>query len=626
MFRDQTFSVMQELWSLNMKAREKMEKKASSNQSSIEEFVSHVHNKQSESEYSEVLSSTTTNTDEYSQDESDQETDPIGSPQQSNHHDDDDEHQDDLIIHAAKDANNKPSPTISSTTNQSSTNQSSSSNQDGAGAGGEGPPPSNNDNNNNDKNNNKNNNNNNNNNKPNEKKFVNDDKYIINHDITDASQIPPTNTFHADSKFKVHTIFDELIPASTRDIFHVLFADGCSLEINHHASRHDTNLQVSPWTASADSIGMLREMNFVSPVTAPLGPNQTRVKMDQRMVIMKDRSCYYVQNVLWSMDVPYNDTFRIQCGLTVMRQDANHSRLIVTTGVVFLKGTLLKWKIEETAVKESTESYRMWATQAKQAVLQCKEQGTLWSDGIHHDQSNGHEPTSTSKKAQRRKKKPAPIQTNVAKNVISRSPVTATKIITHTPFDNIGSAGFEMQNKSMALQIVAHIVTLVTKCFDLIRIPSLLFVLFFVLFFLLLMPNQNKRYESLQFVENDIAKYTRSNELFDGLMSRALKNDTMQRVHLNQELKGWVEERYRSIYSGKDSAFMRNVIQTIAEKQTTVKKDYNTKDTMEVLLERDLIQRQQQQRQMDVITWSLVVLVVSFVAKTVLSMFGILKN
>jgi hypothetical protein len=472
-----------------------------------------------------------------------------------------------------------------------------------------------------------------------------EDKYIVD-DITDISQVPPTSIFASTDKYKEKEIFHEIVPASPEDVFWVLFADNCELEHNHHSSRGDTDLEITPWRAAPEGeIGMYREMNFVSAVNNSLGPKTTRVRMTQRMVIFKDRSCYFVQNSFVSLDVMYGDTFRIQCHLIVTDNHNGTSQLVVTTGVVFIKSSMLRWKIEEIAAKEAATSYHMWAAQAREAVIDAKEKGLLRSDkhggGDKKKKKRGEKKRRKSSAA---KKKPSPIKTTISSQqqrlLSSHTPgTTTTKMITSTPFDAIGAPGFEA-NASLPMQMLGYVLSMVPRILEKVNVPIWTIVLFAIIFIFYVLPQQSTVFRSLQKIDKDLRYYKMQNMLFEKQVNHVLFNLTngeqlspeekeQRRTQVREGIASWLHRRTKLYDNDKyDSTILRDVLYQFNDMKRTIHEKeapQTPKDSYQLLVQQDILQRQQQQRQLDVITWSIIGLVVVSVVRIGLGLFGILK-
>ncbi len=457
------------------------------------------------------------------------------------------------------------------------------------------------------------------------------DKYIVSENITEISQVPPTSIFASTTKYKEIEVFNETLPASPEDVFWVLFSDNCKLERDHHDSRGDTDLTLTPWEPAPEGdVGMYREMNFISLVNNSLGPKTTRVRMTQRMVIFKGKSCYFVQNSFVSLDVMYSDTFRIQCHLIVTDNGNGTSQLVVTTGIVFVRSSMFKWKIEEVASKEASASYQMWASQARDAVIEAKAKGKL-----HSSQKGGKKKKKHTKKG-KGKKKPTHVRTSsIQKNI----PPVATKIVTTTPFDSIGTPGFET-TASLPMQAIGYLLGMASKTFEKIHVPVWSVILFAFLFFIYILPQQGTVFQSLEKMDKNLRYYRMQNVMFEKQMNHILYNLTtdstslppeqaeQKRAEIRDSISKWLTQRTKIYDVGHGGAILRDVLYKLNDMRkeaTTAQTEQKPEDIYQSILHQDVIQRQTQQRQLDMIIWSIIALVIVSVVRIGLSLFGILK-
>ncbi|CAN0578856.1 unnamed protein product, partial [Ectocarpus sp. 12 AP-2014] len=49
-----------------------------------------------------------------------------------------------------------------------------------------------------------------------------------------------------------------------------------------HQSMGDSDVKATPWKVAGGALGMTREIRFVHPISAPIGPNSTRAVKLQR--------------------------------------------------------------------------------------------------------------------------------------------------------------------------------------------------------------------------------------------------------------------------------------------------------------------------------------------------------
>jgi hypothetical protein len=74
-------------------------------------------------------------------------------------------------------------------------------------------------------------------------------------------------------------------------------------------------------------------------------------------------------------DIPYGDYFTIEgrWDVTTPSPGAARSLLVIRVGLNFSKKTILAGKIESTTIKQTQESYQMWAQLARDMIGTCSQ-------------------------------------------------------------------------------------------------------------------------------------------------------------------------------------------------------------------------------------------------------------
>jgi hypothetical protein len=198
--------------------------------------------------------------------------------------------------------------------------------------------------------------------------------------FANISQVPPNEIFFAQDKYKQSEVFNEILPMNSIDIFYHLFSSYSKMEFNCHEGRGETDIIITPWKNASNGVGKTRDITFISPVNNPMGPKTTRVMNQQRLIFFNDARSYLIQILTKTLDVPYGDTFCLQINMIVTDNEDDTSTLNIQVGVIFLKSSLLRWKIEDLALKEVIRSWQEWAQQAKLALFDAKEKKLLYSD------------------------------------------------------------------------------------------------------------------------------------------------------------------------------------------------------------------------------------------------------
>eukprot|EP01027_Heterolobosea_sp_BB2_P025509 GEZU01039148.1.p1 GENE.GEZU01039148.1~~GEZU01039148.1.p1 ORF type:complete len:1014 (-),score=252.34 GEZU01039148.1:13-3054(-) len=191
-------------------------------------------------------------------------------------------------------------------------------------------------------------------------------------------QLPPNDTFKSESdlQFKdaLELTYDGI---SVRDIYRLLFSDASTFNDDYHIARGDTEVSCTKWEKAPDGAGKIRIVKYTSPVKVPLGPKTAAMIEHQRRVFFANKTRLLLQTCSGSNEIPYGDCFRIQAKLDFMdtSTDPAHKQCKVVSriGVHFLKSTLFRRKIEDAATKEATESVvQFWQSVAAAKIEQEK--------------------------------------------------------------------------------------------------------------------------------------------------------------------------------------------------------------------------------------------------------------
>eukprot|EP00027_Filamoeba_sp_ATCC50430_P019077 CAMPEP_0168569654 /NCGR_PEP_ID=MMETSP0413-20121227/16289_1 /TAXON_ID=136452 /ORGANISM="Filamoeba nolandi, Strain NC-AS-23-1" /LENGTH=760 /DNA_ID=CAMNT_0008602197 /DNA_START=65 /DNA_END=2347 /DNA_ORIENTATION=- len=158
---------------------------------------------------------------------------------------------------------------------------------------------------------------------------------------------------------------NELYPVSVAQFFHTLLADKSEFWISVNLVHDYTENVCSPWALDEAKCCYVRNISFVSPVNAVIGPKQTRVQATQR--IRFDSPDHLVlDHSSVSKDVPYGDTFYIVTRYEVTKK-GNGCLFQVATAVKFTKTVWgMKGMIERISIDSSRNFNQKFATMAKE--------------------------------------------------------------------------------------------------------------------------------------------------------------------------------------------------------------------------------------------------------------------
>jgi uncharacterized membrane protein YgcG len=398
-------------------------------------------------------------------------------------------------------------------------------------------------------------------------------------DFTDMSQVPISDIFPPKDKFKPKDIVNENLPVSAKDFFFLITGDGAAFEQEHHITRGDTDFVVSPWGPATDNIGKVRDISFISPVNNPIGPKLTRVKMIQRLIVAKGQKEFMVQSNMASIDVPYAECFRIIIYIYVKDgSDPNTCNVRIELGVMFLKSTILKWKIEDSASKETTSSYLLWFNQAKQAVTKGKEQKVLFSQrsgssgkgkksSKQKEKGKGKSSKSSKKTASKKKKKASAPVITIAPVKPIQSTVPAVPVTTAYT----SSSSEESTLTALVGQALNFILNLPETLNNSVSIPVWIVFLVFILFTLVIVPKQNRIISTLDHVQKDLQVYKLQTALFEVELNNILFNmssytDEKNKVQIRNrqdfelQLREWYKHKSEIYKSSIDNAVLHEIL------------------------------------------------------------------
>src|SRR3989338_2278628 len=160
------------------------------------------------------------------------------------------------------------------------------------------------------------------------------------------------------------------LDCTVAEFWDVLFSDNALPFVSaYHEKRGDKELVVPKWHVPHPKFGSYREKKFRSPVDAPMAPPSTRSVETQKYSLVADR--IQIESTQSVLDVPYGDHFVVE---TVYSGTVAGSRrgLASRGGLFFHKSTMFKGKITTQTMKESAESFKLWANLARDALQQRK--------------------------------------------------------------------------------------------------------------------------------------------------------------------------------------------------------------------------------------------------------------
>eukprot|EP01114_Cavostelium_apophysatum_P019738 TRINITY_DN6441_c0_g2_i1.p1 TRINITY_DN6441_c0_g2~~TRINITY_DN6441_c0_g2_i1.p1 ORF type:complete len:737 (-),score=162.18 TRINITY_DN6441_c0_g2_i1:85-2295(-) len=177
--------------------------------------------------------------------------------------------------------------------------------------------------------------------------------------IEDSSLIPPHSnscTHFVDPLKDDHPIV-EILHVSTYDLFQQLMSDKSDFwitSINKTFGYFDSTM--TPWLVEPTKCCIYRQVNFVSPVTAKIGPRQTKIQQTQRCRFIGDSMDHLVfESFSLSRDVPYGDNFAVVNRFDIV-SDPKNPNACIATAVTFVKFFKSVWGMQTIIEKTATSS------------------------------------------------------------------------------------------------------------------------------------------------------------------------------------------------------------------------------------------------------------------------------
>ncbi|KAL0479646.1 GRAM domain-containing protein [Acrasis kona] len=332
--------------------------------------------------------------------------------------------------------------------------------------------------------------------------------------FTDSSKVPLNNeTFFGPDKFKYFDVATETLPVCSVDALYILFSQDSRSEKVYHDERGDTNMVVEPWQKASDGVGLFRNLEFISPVNNPMGPKTTLVKNAQRLVIFSDAKSFMVQINTKTVDVPYGDCFCMQVEIVIKdNSDGVTCNMSIMCGVIFLKSTFFRWKIEEVAGKESLKNWQVWSQKALSACQTEKSEQNLFSCSgslLSEDSpsSRGVRSNSGATKSTLKKKKTK----HNKKTSFDVAPV-----IVHSPVKQHAPTPLATPKRSPLTShvqppqdqsLLSTVLSWFLQMFGSVNAPLWSLLLFLILFLLIMMPQQMLIGSNLYDLENTLREY-----------------------------------------------------------------------------------------------------------------------
>eukprot|EP01117_Protostelium_nocturnum_P009755 TRINITY_DN3487_c0_g1_i1.p1 TRINITY_DN3487_c0_g1~~TRINITY_DN3487_c0_g1_i1.p1 ORF type:complete len:829 (-),score=296.88 TRINITY_DN3487_c0_g1_i1:3950-6436(-) len=185
---------------------------------------------------------------------------------------------------------------------------------------------------------------------------------------------------------KMVEVFATELPVSIPQFFSYFHSDSSDFAKRYHVQRGDKDIVLEKWTNKPPN-GTCRTLTCIAPVTAAIGPKQTRLEERQRCVVEKDKVVIELSSRL--LDIPYGDHFKIETKHEAVAVGDKKIKLTITTFVNFVKKTMFEGKIRNGTMSQMGESYQKWTNLAMTEIKNKRRQKTKQTKKVSKTTNNG---------------------------------------------------------------------------------------------------------------------------------------------------------------------------------------------------------------------------------------------
>ncbi|KAK1231619.1 hypothetical protein PQX77_005266 [Marasmius sp. AFHP31] len=191
-----------------------------------------------------------------------------------------------------------------------------------------------------------------------------------------------------EGKHFTETALDTVIPGTPDRIHNLLFASGFIKEFMSGEQKL-TDIQMSDWTPTSPTApqGLLaRNMSYIKPLNAPVGPKSTKCEIRDEIVHCDFEDYVSTISTTRTPDVPSGSVFSVKTRTCVMWASVASSRVVVTTQVEWTGRSFIKGIIERSAIDGQKTQY----TELDRAMRSYikEHQSEFLPDGVDLDQAS----------------------------------------------------------------------------------------------------------------------------------------------------------------------------------------------------------------------------------------------
>ncbi|KAJ3002080.1 hypothetical protein HKX48_002537 [Thoreauomyces humboldtii] len=195
---------------------------------------------------------------------------------------------------------------------------------------------------------------------------------------------------------RMRTLLEETYPAPVEQIwdkwFAVADANGGWYGNFLTDNRKIKDLNVGPWVSSGEStpqpiplslpaagyatpfsglkVGLRRSLEYVMPLSGPIGPKQTRAKTSEEILAASPTDGFVCLSIRADTpDVPSGNAFHVVTRICLLHAGGNSTKVIVTTEIVFTKSSWIRGAIERATPEAQLRFYKELDESLKTVLL-----------------------------------------------------------------------------------------------------------------------------------------------------------------------------------------------------------------------------------------------------------------
>ncbi|KAG2379577.1 hypothetical protein C9374_006694 [Naegleria lovaniensis] len=406
--------------------------------------------------------------------------------------------------------------------------------------------------------------------------------------ITGIQDLPAGDFFADPDKIKPKDIITDVLPVSITDAWYILKSDNINFQNEHHKTREETNVQYTPYVKVDNNPGIMRKLFFVAKINNSIGPKSSRMECVERAILCKGKKKIINQISTFGLDIPFSDTFRVNNYWILEDIDGKSCSVKIMSGVYFLKSSLLRWKIEEAADKESKTALTLWMSQAKETITNAKASGNLPSIKKSTKPKKKKTPSkeATKRRSKRKSTKPIsetestlPTATPTKAVDFSSAPQQAANPFS-SPSPFLSSPSTTDAGQDLLTKVMNFVFNIPTYLSSNISLPAWVFLTIILILIFLIFSQQYSIIQTVKHLEHNVQIYKQQAVLFEQELNHLVFNiselNTSKIVESSRQIQSqlaeWLAAKNELYKSHIDNELLHSLLYELAELKNLIKK------------------------------------------------------